>query len=316
MKVSLNDIRQAQSRIAPHIRKTPLMEATIVAEPPTPARVWLKLENLQVTGSFKARGATSKLLTLPPDELAAGVVTASGGNHGLATARAANMAKVPATIYVPENVASYKVDKLRAMGAKVIVTGSVWNETNQFATAFAEETGAAYFHPFADPAVVAGQGSLALEILEERPGLTAVLIAIGGGGLITGMAIALKALKPTIRIIGVEPVGCPTFHASIEAGHVVPVEKVTTRVATMACAETDPEVFELSRSLIDEVVLIEDEEMVSAARFLWSEFSLAADLSGAAAIAALRTRRVAFSECDEVCALVCGAGTEGIPGGQ
>lgn len=292
------------------------MEATIVAEPPTPARVWLKLENLQVTGSFKARGATSKLLTLPPDELAAGVVTASGGNHGLATARAANMAKVPATIYVPENVASYKVDKLRAMGAKVIVTGSVWNETNQFATAFAEETGAAYFHPFADPAVVAGQGSLALEILEERPGLTAVLIAIGGGGLITGMAIALKALKPTIRIIGVEPVGCPTFHASIEAGHVVPVEKVTTRVATMACAETDPEVFELSRSLIDEVVLIEDEEMVSAARFLWSEFSLAADLSGAAAIAALRTRRVAFSECDEVCALVCGAGTEGIPGGQ
>lgn len=313
MRLELSDIRAARQRIAPFVRTTPLFAADALAEPPTAARLWLKLECLQATGSFKARGATNKLLSLPADNVANGVVTASGGNHGLATARSASFASVPATIFVPENVAAYKLDRLRAMGAEVKVVGSVWNETNEHALAFARSSGAAYFHPFADPAVVAGQGTLALEILDEKPELDAVLIAIGGGGLITGMAIALKALKPSIRIIGIEPVGCPTFHASLKAGKVVHIDHVATRVATMACAETDPDIFALSRDLIDEVVLVEDEEMLAAARWLWLELGLAADLSGAAAVAALRSRRVAFDEAAQVCALVCGSGTEGIP---
>lgn len=313
MKLGLPQIEEARRRIAPLVRKTPLFEATALAEPPTQARLWLKLECLQATGSFKARGAANKLLSTSAEEIANGVVTASGGNHGLATARSAIVGGVPATIFVPENVAAYKLDRLRAMGARVEVTGAVWNETNEHAVAFARETGAAYFHPFADPAVVAGQGTLALEILEEKPDLDAVLIAIGGGGLITGMALALKVLKPEIRIIGIEPTGCPTFHASLAAGKVVRVPKVATRVATMACAETDPAVFALSRALIDEVVLVEDDEMLAAAQWLWSELGLAADLSGAAALAALRGGHVTFKAQEQVCALVCGAGTEGIP---
>ena len=312
MKLALEDITAARARIAPHIRETPLLEAAAPGSPLTDAKLRLKLECLQVSGSFKARGATNKLLSTPAEALAPGVVTASGGNHALATVQAAMSEGVKATIFVPENIAPYKLKRLRDMGATVNVTGSVWNQTNEHALDFASTTGAAYFHPFADPAVMAGQGTLALEILDEMPGLDAILIAIGGGGLITGMAVALKALKPSIRIIGIEPKGCPTFHASIAAGEVITVANVTTRVATMACARTDPEVFELSRHLIDDIVLLDDEEMEEAARFLWTGFGLAADLSGAAAVAALRGGHVSFAATYQVCALVCGAGTEGI----
>ncbi len=311
--ITLEDIRAAQARIAPFIRRTPLFEAMALAIPPTPARLFLKLESLQASGSFKARGATNKLLQMAPEALERGIVTASGGNHGLAVARAARSAGVPATVYVPTNITEAKVDRLRALGASVEITGSVWNESNKHALEFSQRTGAAYFHPFADPAVVAGQGTVALEILEQGEAPDAVLIAIGGGGLITGMATALKALSPKTRIIGIEPVGAPTLYASVEAGRVVELEKVTTRVATMACARTDDALFETARGLIDEIVLIEDEAMVQAARWLWSELGIAADLSGAAAIAALQSGAVSFAANERVCALVCGAGPEGIP---
>lgn len=311
--ITLDDIRAAQARIAPHVRRTPLFEATALASPPTPARLFLKLESLQASGSFKARGATNKLLQMEMQALARGIVTASGGNHGLAVARAARSAFVPATVYVPTNITPAKVAKLRALGATVEITGSVWNESNRLALEFAERTGAAYFHPFADPAVVAGQGTVALELLEQGEAPDAVLIAIGGGGLITGMATALKALSPRTRIIGIEPVGAPTLHASMQAGRVVELAKVTTRVATMACARTDDALFDVARKLIDEIVLIEDEAMVEAARCLWNELGIAADLSGAAAIAALQAGAVSFGAGQSVCALVCGAGPEGIP---
>lgn len=310
--ITLDDIHQARQRIAPHIRRTPLIEADALSAPITEAELWLKLECLQVTGSFKARGATNKLLATPPEDMARGVTTASGGNHGLAVARAAKLAGVPATIFVPTNVTQAKIDKLRKWGATVEVVGSVWNETNLSALAFARDKGCAYFHPFADPYVVAGQGTLALELLEQQPDLDAVLVAIGGGGLITGMSVALKALKPSIRIIGIEPTGAPTFHASMAAGHVVKLDKVTTGVATMACAETDREVFATSRNLIDEIVLIDDDDMLDAARWLWFEMGLAADLSGAAAAAALRKGVLRFSAGQKICALVCGAGPEGL----
>ncbi|MGB3541108.1 MAG: threonine/serine dehydratase [Mesorhizobium sp.] len=310
--ITLDDIHQARQRIAPHIRRTPLIEADALSAPITEAELWLKLECLQVTGSFKARGATNKLLATPPEDMARGVTTASGGNHGLAVARAAKLAGVPATIFVPTNVTQAKIDKLRKWGATVEVVGSVWNETNLSALAFARDKGCAYFHPFADPYVVAGQGTLALELLEQQPDLDAVLVAIGGGGLITGMSVALKALKPSIRIIGIEPTGAPTFHASMAAGHVVKLDKVTTGVATMACAETDREVFATSRNLIDEILLIDDDDMLDAARWLWFEMGLAADLSGAAAAAALRKGVLRFSAGQKICALVCGAGPEGL----
>ena len=310
--IGLGDIREAAERIAPYIRRTPLVEVTQTREPLAAARVWLKLESLQPTGSFKARGATNRLLTSSKESLRNGIVTASGGNHGLATARAAAIAGVKATVFVPETVDRAKVTKLERWGAEVRIEGAIWDLANRSAMAFASATGAAYFHPFADSAVVAGQGTIGLELLEAIPELDTVIVAIGGGGLIAGMATALKALKPSIRIVGIEPVGSPTLHASLGAGRVVSLDSVTTRVATMACGRTDEEVFSIIRERVEEIVLISDEEMLAAAKWLWFELGIAADLSGAAGIAALRSGRVELPPHARVATLICGAGAEGI----
>ncbi|MEZ5865349.1 MAG: pyridoxal-phosphate dependent enzyme [Geminicoccaceae bacterium] len=166
--------------------------------------------------------------------------------------------------------------------------GDVWDRSNEAALAHAEESGAVYFHPFADPLVVAGQGTLGLEILDQLPDIDTILIAIGGGGLIAGMSTAIRARRPNVRIIGIEPVGSPTLKASVDAGEVVTLPSVTTRVPTMACARTDPRIYEIVRDKVDEFVLVDDEAMLDAARWLWFEQGIAADLSGAASLAALR----------------------------
>ena len=310
--ITLDDVRAAQQRISGLVRRTPNLDVTSVSTPITEAHLTLKLECLQVTGSFKGRGATNKLLSLPKEDLVRGIVTASGGNHGLAVARAARLAGVTGTIYVPETVAPEKVDKLKAWGAEVRIVGKFWNETNIEALAYAEATGAAYFHPFADPAVAAGQGTAGLEFFEDAPDIDVMLVAIGGGGLVAGMGVALHALKPSLRIIGIEPVGSPTLKASIDAGHVVRLPQITSKVATMSCAETDPRVFELVRQHVEDVVLVTDEEMLAASKWLWFELGIAADLSGAAAIAALQTGRLTFPPGTRIGALICGAGPNGV----
>ena len=312
--IDIGDVEAASTRIANHVRRTPVLRVDHCAEAITEADVWLKLECLQPTGSFKARGATNKLLTTPTAQLAQGIVTASGGNHGLATARAARLAGVPAIVFVPQTVTAEKVAKLRKWGAEVRTVGSMWDESNRAALDFAQATGATYFHPFADPAVVAGQGTIGLEILEQLPDIETVLVAIGGGGLISGIATAIKAKKPSVRIIGIEPVGSPTLQASMAAGHVVRLPEVTTRVATMACGKTEDAVFEIVRQSVEDIVLIADQDMIDAARWLWFEFGIAADLSGAAAVAALRSGRIRLRAGEHACGLVCGAGSEGLVG--
>jgi threonine dehydratase len=288
------------------------MTATGLREGIGPGTILLKLECLQVTGSFKARGAMNRLLAADAAALRHGLVTASGGNHGLAVARTAHVAGVPAVIFLPSTVSPSKVEKLKGWGATIEVCGDVFDRANEAALAHAKASGALYIHPFADPLVVAGQGTLALDILDELPDLDAIIIAIGGGGLIAGMSTALKALRPSIRIIGVEPEGSPTLRASLEAGRVVTLPKVTTAVATMSCQRTDERVFEAVRRNVDSVVLVSDDAMRKAARWLWFEMGIAADLSGAAAIAALQEGKVTVSASERVCALICGAGPDGI----
>ncbi|MBK1866002.1 pyridoxal-phosphate dependent enzyme [Aestuariivirga sp. YIM B02566] len=310
--ITIRDIEAARSRIAPHIRRTPIMALDqLQAAIPHQPKVTLKLECLQVTGSFKARGAMNRLLGAAKDEIKAGITTASGGNHGLAVARTAFAAKVPATIFVPSNVSPAKVVKMKAWNAKVEIVGDEWSQSNQAAHDYAKKTGAAYFHPFADPLVVAGQGTLGLEILDDLSDIDAILIAIGGGGLISGLGTVLKARRPDIRIIGIEPVGSPTLRASIDAGHVVTLAEVTSRVPTMTCRRTDERIYETVRDTVDDIVLVSDEEMAEASRFLWFEMGIAADLSGAASIAALRKNLPQLAGAKHVCALVCGAGPEG-----
>ena len=310
--IEISDVEAAANRIAGAIRRTPLLRAEQCAAPATDADLWLKLECIQPTGSFKARGATNKLMTTPRAELARGIVTASGGNHGLAVARASHLAGVPATIFAPDTVSAEKVEKIRKWGAETRIVGSLWDELNQEAIAFAEQTGAVYFHPFADPAVMAGQGTIGLEILDKLPDVDTILVAIGGGGLIAGVATAVNAKKPDVRIIGIEPVGSPTLQASLAAGRVVRLREVRTRVATIACGRTDEANFEIIKRTVNDIVLVSDEDLLDAARWLWFEFGIAADLSGAASVAALRSGRVRPRSSERVRGLVCGAGSEGM----
>lgn len=310
--IDIGDIEAAAARIGDRVRRTPVMALDQLKDPPpVEAAVTLKLECLQVTGSFKARGAMNRLLGAAGGPPARGIVTASGGNHGLAVSRTAFAVGVPATVFVPSGVSPAKVEKMRRWDADVRVVGDVWDESNKAALAFEKETGAVYFHPFADPLVVAGQGTLGLEILDQLPDIDAILIAIGGGGLIAGMSTAIRARKPDVRIIGIEPVGSPTLKACVDAGEVVTLPAVTTRVPTMACARTDPRIYEIVRDRVDEFVLVDDEAMQDAASWLWFEQGIAADLSGAASLAALRQGIPSLAGARQVCALVCGAGPEG-----
>jgi threonine dehydratase len=310
--LTLDDVRAAAARIEGKVRRTPLIAAAPTKRALGAGPVSYKLECLQVTGSFKARGAISKLGTLSDDEIAKGLVTASGGNHGLAIAYAGWLTGRPATIFVPENVSPAKAAKIKEWGAELVITGTVWDEANRAAMAHVERSGATYVHPFADAAIMAGQGTIALELFRDDPGIDTLIVAIGGGGLIAGIATAAKALNPAMRIVGVEPTGAPTLHASLAAGRIVELSEITTSVPTMAARKTEAINFDIIRRHVAEVVLVSDDEMREAAQFLWFESGLAVDLSGAAAVAALLTGRVRAEAGKRTCALVCGAGADGI----
>jgi threonine dehydratase len=200
---------------------------------------------------------------------------------------------------------------MQAWGARVQIEGHVWDISNAAALEFSAKRGAVYFHPFADPLVVAGQGTLGLEMLDDVPDMDAVIVAIGGGGLISGVATALRARRPGVRIVGVEPTGSPTLKASLDAGRVVFLPEITSRVPTMSCRQTDERIFDVVRRTVDDVVLVGDDEMAEASRWLWFEMGVAADLSGAAALAALRRAPESVAGASHICVLVCGAGAEG-----
>ena len=308
----MDEVRTAAARTCGFVRRTPLLAAVPVREQPEFARgLLLKLESLQVTGSFKARGAINAVFALPPAALARGIVTASGGNHGLAVAYAGWAAGVPATIFLPRSVAPDKLAKFASWGARVEVSGEVWDDSNRAALRHAEAEGPAYIHPFADPEVIAGQGTIALEVLEEAPDLDALIVAIGGGGLISGVAIAARALRPDIRIIGVEPIGAPTLHDSLAAGRVVELVRLDTAAVTLAPRRSAEVNFAIIRQTVERVVLVEDRDMREAARWLWRELGVATELSGAAAVAALLGGCYRPAQGERVCAIVCGSGTDG-----
>jgi threonine dehydratase len=310
--IDLQDIEQARRLLAGHVRRTPLVPAVALSRPlPGGGALTLKLESLQVTGSFKARGATYKALTLPPEAAGRGLVTASGGNHGLGVAYAGRLIGAPVTIYLPANAPASKAERLERWGARVVRAGTVWDEADAEARRAAERDGLTYLHAFADPAVIAGQGTVGLEILEDAPETDLLLVAIGGGGLIAGVATAAKALRPSLRVVGVEPTGAPTLYESLRAGAVIELDRITTAANTLAPRRSAEINLAIIRETVDEIVLVTDEEMRDAARWLWFEMGIAAELSGAAAVAALLSGRAGAGAL-RTCALVCGAGTDGL----
>ncbi len=326
-------MRAARTRIAGHVVPTPLARLRAGAVPPGKGdvargivdvpvmdarlrkHVLLKLESLQVSGSFKARGAVNKVLSLPPDVVRRGLVTASGGNHGLAVAYAGRVVDVPTTVYLPSRTALAKAAKIEGWGARVVRAGDVWDEAHAAALAHATKDGLTYVHPFADPAVVCGAATIALEVLEQAAEVDLFVVAIGGGGLVSGVAAAAKLLRPELRVIGVEPEGAPTLSSSLRANEVIELPEIRTAAGTLAPRRSDALNLAIIQATVDGIVLVSDDDMRAAARFLLAEIGIGAELSGAAALAAVLSNRIDFGAAKNPCVLVCGAGSDALPAG-
>ncbi len=316
--IELQDFRAARKAISPHMRLTPIFEARNFGDISGFAlrehipEMFLKLENMQVSGSFKARGAMNAALALDPSERSAGLCTASGGNHGMGVIHAARSLAVPVKIFLPTNTPKPKVEKLRAQGVDVVLTGAVWDDANRAAMEHARESGMAYIHPFADPKVIAGQGTIALELLEQQPDLDTLVVAIGGGGLISGVATAARLLRPSIRVIGVEPTGAATLFESLKANEVVTLPSVNTAATSLAPRQSSALNVDLIGKNVDRIALVSDEEMHKAAKWLWKEFGISVELSAAAGMAAIMTDRLGIENPGRVGVIVCGTGTDGL----
>lgn len=307
--LTLPEFQSARDLIAPHVRRTPVIDVRPTRAPAgSTAGFQLKLECMQITGAFKVRGATCRALRLTEDERARGLITASGGNHGLGVACAGRLVGAHALVYLPGNAPEHKAEALRAWGAEVRREGAFWDDANEAALAEAQRSGRTYLHPFADRDIIAGQGTIAVELLEDAPDTEVLVVPIGGGGLIAGMANAARLLKPNIYIVGVEPVGAPTLTRSLEAGAPILLDSVDTAANTLAPRGTHQMNFDIIRECVDEIVLVTDDEMEAGRRWLWDELHIGAELSGAAATAAVLNERSGVFSGAHVTGIVCGAG--------
>lgn len=301
----LGAIRAARQRIAIYLRHTPLAPMSML-HPDLPPQIQLKLENLQVSGSFKSRGAFNTLLQLDQRQRERGIIAASAGNHGVGVAYAAWRLGVPAVVYLPLTANSDRVARIAAWGVEVIQAGITWDDAHATAQAHAAAEGKVYVHPFDAAATVEGQGTLGLELIDDVPELDCVLVAIGGGGLISGVAAAIKQSRPNVRVIGVEPTGAASMYSSVEAGRLVNLPEIHTIADTLATRSVGERTLALTQRYVDDIVLVEDAWMVAAMRWLWAEYNQLVEPAGAAALAALLSGAVAVDRCVRPVALICG----------
>ncbi len=288
--VTLDDILAAADRIAPYVHRTPIFESATLSSA-TGARLGLKAENLQRTGAFKARGALNAIMRLSPEQRERGVITLSAGNHGQGLAYAAQLFGVRCVVFMPENAVPTKVAAVRGYGAEARFAPSM-ETVFPAMDAFRLEHGMHYVHPFGDPDIIAGQGTAGLEIVQDSPDVEAILVCVGGGGLLAGIAVAAKALKPSVRVIGVEPEGAPAVTRSLAAGFPVTIEKITTIADGLSAPFAAPTSQRLIERYVDDVVLVTDDEIMSALRLILERTKLLVEPAGAAATAALLAGRV------------------------
>jgi len=279
--LSLADVRAAAGRIQPHVVKTPTLSGEGVAG----AGVWLKAENLQRTGSFKVRGAVNAVLQLSSEQRRRGVITLSAGNHGLALAYAAGVVGTQCLVVVRDDAPISKLEAIRRYGAEIVLTPlTQWQERLE---AEQRARDLHLVHPFDDPAVAAGQGTVGLEILAAVPDVRTVVVPIGGGGLISGVAVAVKQSRPTARIIGVEPEQAPGVSESLAAGHPVAPSRLDTIADGLAAPYTRPRTLALIQRYVDEVRTVGDAAIIEALKLIALRGKLVVEPAGAAAVAAL-----------------------------
>jgi threonine dehydratase len=285
--LKIEDIQEAKNRLTGIVRNTPMVFAPILSEKNS-SNIYLKKENLQLTGSFKLRGAFNKISKLSDDEKAKGVVAASAGNHAQGVAYSAKHYGCDATIIMPEATPLTKVNGVKLLGAEVVLYGSNYDEAYKYATDFALKHDQTFVHPYADDDVIAGQGTIGLEIFEELDNqIDMLIIPIGGGGLITGIATAAKALNPDIQIVGVVASGARAMKDSFEARQPIDSVSVRTIADGIAVRDTTPKMVDHVLELVDEIIEVEDNEIASAILFLLEKHKLVVEGAGATGVAAL-----------------------------
>lgn len=286
MTLSLDDIRAAAARLAGQVERTPCRHSRTLSEI-TGAEVWVKFENLQFTAAYKERGALNTLLQLTDNERKRGVIAASAGNHSQGLAYHAARLGIPVTIVMPRGTPFVKVQQTRAHGAEVVIEGDGYDEASTVARKLCDERDLAFVHPFNDVSVMAGQGTVALEMLEDVPGLEVLPIPIGGGGLIAGCATAAKSINPAIRIVGVEPAMYPSFTAKMRGVDGVGQAGGATIAEGIAVKQVGDASYAIARPLIDEVLLLEEPHLERAVALYCNVEKVVAEGAGAASLAAL-----------------------------
>ena len=288
--VTLDDARAAAERLASVCLTTPVWPSRVLSKM-AGGPTLLKCENLQRTGSFKIRGAYNRIAKLTGAQRAQGVVAASAGNHAQGVALGASLLGVRSTVYMPTGAPLPKVEATKKYGADVVLEGSVYDEAYAAACRFAEASGAVMVHPFDHPDVIAGQGTVALEILAQVPDVRTIVVPIGGGGLISGVAAIAKLLRPDIRIVGVEPAGAATLRASLDAGHVVTLPELATIADGLAAQRAGDLTLEYVRQLVDDVILVSEEEIAQALLLMTERARVLLEPAAAVGVAATMLRR-------------------------
>jgi len=301
--ITLKDVQEAKTRITPYIRRTPLLD-----EPAMNAalgcRIFLKPEMLQYVGAFKLRGAMNKILSLSEEDRAKGIITSSSGNHAQACAFAGQVLGCKAVVVIPEDAPQVKIDNARAMGAEVILWERTYDARWAKIAELVKEHGYVIVHPYQDPMVMAGQGTIGLEILEDVPDINTVLVPIGGGGLISGVATAIKESNPDIRVIGVQAAASAAYYDSRKAGHCVSVEPLPTVADGLSCRSASEVNFSVIEKYVDEIVTVEEDEITEAVRFVANKAKLIAEPSSCVGIAALMAGKVDVRPEDKVAGIL------------
>ena len=283
--VTLADIEAARERLGSAVYRTPCARSEMLSRQ-TGQSIFLKLENLQMTGSFKERGALNRIATLTPEQARRGVVAASAGNHAQGVAYHATRRGIRSVIVMPLATPLVKIQATRGFGAEVVLHGANYDEACDEATRHCEAEGMTFIHPFDDPLVIAGQGTIGLELLEQVEGLEAVVVPIGGGGLIGGIACALKSLRPEIKVVGVQTSRLPSMQRALREGHTVTLDPATTIADGIAVRRAGENTLPLVKRYVDEIVTVDEDEIASAILTLLEREKTLAEGAGAAALAA------------------------------
>lgn len=306
MLIEKTSIEAAGRNIGSWLRPTPLVRSERFSRRLN-TNIWFKLETLQPTHSFKVRGAFNALLQLPPEMRARGVVTASGGNHGLAIAYAAKSLGVPARVYLPQSASPAKLAPLKSLGAEIVIHGAAWDEANRLALQVADESKRAYIHPFDNRDVMAGQATIVAELVAQLPQFDLIVCSIGGGGLISGIASAVRHYVPRTRIVGVETEGADSMYQSLKAGHIVELPAITSIAETLGARRTAPTQFDIVSAHVSDVVTVPDDAAIRALLDMLAEEKLMTEPATACSLAALLEGRVDVAPYRNVVLVLCGA---------